>query len=112
VNGKQSALSKLLQEIRDASIVTESCLFCDWRYEGTALDGRAQALDHRKRKHPEAVGKKRARVRRSWPASNRRSDEENAAIAVDAAELNRVRAEREDGERLAKVLRARAREAA
>lgn len=103
---------ELCDEIRDAQPIVERCLFCDWTWIGLAGEGRQAALEHRKAKHPEAaVRKARVRVHRISKKALRSAGEE-AQITLDAAEANRRRAEREEADRLAKVLRAQAREAA
>ena len=43
----------------DALPVREQCLFCTWRWEGTAAEGRIEALTHRLQAHPEVVVKRR-----------------------------------------------------
>lgn len=45
----------------DALPVTERCLFCPWEWEGTALEGRTEALTHRLRVHPEVKPTRRKR---------------------------------------------------
>jgi hypothetical protein len=110
---KPSALTLMLQEARDNTPLTSRCTFCGWTHHGTAIEGRAAALEHRRAEHPEAAARpRRPRARRSWPKTSLRTSSDEAQIRVDAAEANRVRAEREDGERLEKVLRALARDAA
>lgn len=37
----------------DALPVRQSCLFCTWTWQGTALEGRTEALTHRLQAHPE-----------------------------------------------------------
>ena len=39
--------------------VTQRCLWCDWIYEGTALEGRTVAVAHRLEAHPEIKPKRR-----------------------------------------------------
>lgn len=97
--------------MRDEQPLRTSCLFCDWVFIGLAGEGRQAALAHREEHHPEAAVKRPRKVRRIT-ATWQRSDADREQITLDAAEANRVRAEREDAERLEKVLRARAREAA
>jgi hypothetical protein len=110
---KPSALALMLQEFRDTAELTSRCAFCKWKHTGTAAEGRVAALEHRIAKHPEAAARpRRPRARRSWPKTSLRTSSDEAQIRVDAAEANRVRSEREDGERLEKVLRALARDAA
>lgn len=96
---------------RDQQPMTTSCAFCPWSFEGTALEGRLAARGHREQHHPEATIR-RPRPSRRISLQKLRSAEQQEQVAVDAAAANRVRAEREDAERLAKVLRSRAREAA
>lgn len=43
----------------DAQPILTLCGFCDWRYEGTAADGRAAAAVHRAEQHPDAVKTRR-----------------------------------------------------
>jgi hypothetical protein len=110
---KPSALALMLQEFRDTAPLTSRCAFCGWTHHGTALEGRAAALEHRVDKHPEAAARpRRPRKRVSWQKRALRSSNDEKQIAVEAAEANRLRSEREDGERLEKVLRALARDAA
>jgi hypothetical protein len=37
----------------DALPVTERCLFCTWTYDGSAVEGRTEYLQHRLSAHPE-----------------------------------------------------------
>lgn len=37
----------------DALPVTERCMFCNWEWQGTAAEGRTEALAHRLQAHPE-----------------------------------------------------------
>jgi hypothetical protein len=41
--------------------IVTSCALCDWRYEGTAYEGRELAKGHRRVHHPEAVPARRRR---------------------------------------------------
>lgn len=98
------------QEWLDAQELTTACAFCDWSFTGRSDVGRDAARQHREAKHPEA------NVRRSRRGSlivpkHRRTEAEEAEAAVNAAEANRVRAEREDAERVAKIERGRQRDA-
>ncbi len=96
----------------DRQITTSSCMFCDWGHEGTASECRDAALAHRQVEHPEAC------IRRARPRGSRitkkklRSAGEEEQIKVDAAEANRLRSEREQGEMLAKIERGRERDRA
>jgi len=47
----------------DALPVKQSCLFCTWIYEGTAVDGRTEAIAHRLEVHPEIKPKRRPPTR-------------------------------------------------
>jgi hypothetical protein len=40
------------QRLRDDRHTVGVCLWCDWRYEGTAAEERAAAIEHRRDKHP------------------------------------------------------------
>jgi hypothetical protein len=46
----------------DNTPITTRCAFCEWTYEGTALEGRELAKGHRRVHHPEAKAKTRRRV--------------------------------------------------
>jgi hypothetical protein len=46
----------------DAAPITTRCAFCDWTYQGTALEGRELAKGHRRVHHPDAKAKTRRRV--------------------------------------------------
>lgn len=96
----------------DEQLMTSSCAFCDWMFEGTAVECRDEARVHREEKHPEAcVRKARLRQRRISKRKLRTAGEE-AQIAVDTAEARRLRHEREQAEMLAKIERGRARDQA
>jgi hypothetical protein len=43
----------------DALPLRTLCAFCEWSYEGSAADGRQEAVQHRLRAHPEANVKRR-----------------------------------------------------
>lgn len=47
----------------DQQAIVTACLFCDWRHEGPAADGRELSLAHRRDAHPEAVKPKPRRRR-------------------------------------------------
>jgi hypothetical protein len=97
------------QSWADQQTMTSSCAFCDWTHEGPALEVREFALAHRQVEHPEAC------VRRARPRGSRitkrklRSAGEEAQIKIDAAEANRIRAEREQDQMLATIERGRER---
>lgn len=111
-NGKPSEETlALIAEARDGAPMRTECFFCDWTFVGTAGAARDSARTHREQQHPEA-SVPRARKTIRMKKRSLRSKEEEAQAALDAAEANRVRAEREDAERLAKVLRGQARDAA
>jgi len=96
------------EERRDAAPMSTSCAFCDWTFEGTAGECRDEASAHRETAHPDAqnrVGRRRGQSIGAW-----RRDETDD-VTADRAEANRVRAEREDAERLAKIERGRQRDA-
>jgi hypothetical protein len=92
----------------DDQDTTTTCAFCDWRHVGSAGDGREEALEHRRAEHPEACIRKPRRQKRISKKLIRTAGEEEQ-IKVDAAEANRVRAEREQAEMLAKIERGRER---
>jgi hypothetical protein len=46
----------------DNTPITTRCAFCNWTYEGTALEGRELAKGHRRVHHPDAKQKTRRRV--------------------------------------------------
>jgi hypothetical protein len=100
------------QSWADDQITTSSCAFCRWKFKGTAFEGRGAALAHRQEKHPEACIRKPRRSGTRITKRKLRSAGEEEQIKVDAAEANRVRAEREQGEMLAKIERGRERERA
>ncbi len=96
----------------DTQDITTSCFFCAWTFVGPAGEGREKALAHRQKKHPEAcIRKARRRGSRISKRKNRTPGEE-AQIKLDTEEANRVRAEREQGEMLAKIERGRERDRA
>ena len=43
----------------DALPIVERCLFCGWMWQGTAAEGRTEALAHRLQAHPEVKVKRR-----------------------------------------------------
>jgi hypothetical protein len=45
----------------DNTPITTRCAFCDWTYEGTALEGRELAKGHRRVHHPDIVVTRRRR---------------------------------------------------
>ncbi len=97
------------QSWADDQHTTTTCFFCDWTYVGSAGDGRLEALAHRQVEHPDACIRK-PRPRGSRITKRRlRSAGQEEQIKVDAAESNRIRAEREQDEMLAKIERGRAR---
>lgn len=98
------------EERRDQQPMATGCGFCDWRFEGTAGACREAAAAHREVEHPDAtnrVGRGRGRGIGKWQRDTRNPD----VIAADRAEANRVRAEREDAERLANIELGRQRDA-
>lgn len=96
---------------RDAQPVLTLCGLCeDFRFEGPAGEGRELARAHREAEHPQACVR-RARGARRITRRAGRSEEANAQIKFEADEARRVRAEREDAERLVKVERGRQRDA-
>jgi hypothetical protein len=93
----------------DDQVTVSSCAFCDWTHEGTAVEGREEALTHRQSEHPEAcIRKPRLRPRRISKRNARTAGEEEQ-IAVDAAEARRLRTKREQDEMLATIERGRER---
>ncbi len=95
----------------DAQVMTSSCTFCDWTHEGPAVECRAKALKHRQKKHPEACVL-RPRMRRRISKRKNRTASEEAQIAVDTEEANRLRRERDEAQVLAKIERGRERDRA
>jgi hypothetical protein len=62
--GKTSAEMRADEQTwKDNMPIVTSCAFagCDWRYEGTAYEGRELAKGHRRVHHPDAVPKRRRR---------------------------------------------------
>lgn len=43
--------------------IRESCLFCEWGWEGPAAEGRLEAIAHRLRDHPEVKPTRRRQGR-------------------------------------------------
>lgn len=87
----------------DQQSITQRCLFCKWSWVGLAHEGRAKALVHRERKHPETIGRKTYRKRevtKGW-----RRDVPDEVIEGN----NRARAEREEADKLATIERGRIR---
>lgn len=97
-------------ERRDAAPMSTACAFCDWAFEGTAGECRDAAAAHRERAHPDAQNRL-GRPRMRQVPRHLRTDAENEQGALAAAEARRVRAEREDADRLAKIERGRQRDA-
>lgn len=90
--------------LRDQQPLLTACVFCDWTFAGTVGEGRRAALEHRVVEHSAAavrVGRGRRGMR--WG----KSDESDPLVVAARAEQNRVRAEREDADRLAKIERGR-----
>lgn len=50
-------------EYYEAQPVKLSCAFCKWSFEGPAVKGRAAAVKHREKKHPETFKIRRPRRR-------------------------------------------------
>lgn len=92
----------------DAQPMVARCAFCpDWQFEGTAAEGRDAQAAHRAEAHPDA---KLRRGRRRTPGLTwSKADKNDPRVTEERAEANRIRAEKEDAERLAKVERAKAR---
>ena len=66
------------EALMDALPVKEACLFCEWEYLGTVLEGREEALAHRRAVHPERV-KRRKHSRNLMSFRQRRLDKEEQA---------------------------------
>jgi hypothetical protein len=116
VDHKSGWLGKPMAELRaeaeadrDNQPVTESCLFCRWTYTGPAGVGRERARRHRETRHPEATVRRVRRRRGGWRKKSDMTVSEAAQASLDAAEANRARAEREEAEKLATILRGRLR---
>ncbi len=112
-SGKPAAIMRAeAAAYRDAQPLTVTCAFCGWTTTASAGESRDAAREHRQAAHPEACIRKPRQRRRVWIKRGDRTAEHEAQATLDAAEANRVRAEREDAVRLAKVLAAQARDAA
>ena len=98
-----------LAAARDLEPIVTRCLFCRWKYTGNAGVGRERARRHREARHPEATVRTVRRRRGGWRKKSDMTGSEAAQAALDAAEANRVRSEREEADRLAKVLAGRLR---
>lgn len=99
------SLSEMLERRRDEQPVTQRCLFCAWTWIGLAGEGREAARSHREERHPEAVARRVPRRRKSLTRPEQKLTER------EYDELKRARQERDEAERLAKVLRGQARDA-
>ena len=96
------------QEWLDSQPTSTSCLFCDWTFDGTAAECRDAAAAHREQSHPDAqnrLGRRRGKSVGAW------RKEAGETASAERAEANRLRAEREDADRLAKIERGRQRDA-
>jgi hypothetical protein len=92
-------------ERRDAQPIVTLCGFCDWRFEGTAGEGREQARAHREAEHPEAAHRRTPRRRKSLIRPDQKMSD---AEYLDA---QRARAQKDEEARLATIERGRQREA-
>lgn len=78
-----------------------ACAFCDWSFEGTAIDGRAAFLEHRESAHPEMkVSRKRKRpqvkgVVAMAPVKDDLAQRHGRARAAEIAALHERRATEE-----------------
>jgi hypothetical protein len=63
----------------DASPIITRCAFCNWTYEGTALEGRELAKGHRRVHHPDVTVTRR---RRGSLIRHVASDDEHRAGAL------------------------------
>jgi hypothetical protein len=60
--GKTSAEMRADEQTwKDNMLIVTSCALCDWRYEGTAYEGRELAKGHRRVHHPDATVTRRRR---------------------------------------------------
>lgn len=80
--------------ITDQAPTTTSCAFCDWRYEGTAHEGRELAKGHRRVVHPEIKPARRRRGSLS-KFQGRQPDFQKEGLAA-AAEVAAMIARREN----------------
>jgi hypothetical protein len=72
-NGRPAhELDARFDAIRDQMPLTTRCAFCPWTFDGTALQGREQAAQHRLDEHPSLRPARRRRnnIRRFNPASD------------------------------------------
>ena len=51
----KSEMTLMLEESRDAALLTTGCLFCEWVFEGSAVEGRLASVEHRRVAHPARV---------------------------------------------------------
>lgn len=73
---------------RDEQPIVTLCGFCDWRFAGTAAEGRAAAAEHRAQEHPDA---KPVRRRRGTVSTAHLRDNDKIARAEAMAEAERRR---------------------
>lgn len=95
-NGNSVARMRADEEaFRDNAILTTSCAFCKWSYEGTALEGRELAKGHRRAEHPELKPAKRQRSSLQRFSGQKQSEwrRDGLANAAEVAAMIRRREE-------------------
>lgn len=66
----------------------QRCLFCSWIFEGTALEGRTEALTHRQKAHPEI------KIARKRPPSHLKSFRQAKLTTQDMTDILAARDKR------------------
>jgi hypothetical protein len=86
--GKSAAEMKEEQQANiDNAPLTTRCALCDWSYEGTALEGRELAKNHRTEHHPDVKQTRRRRQSlRRWTSKQEEFRTEGLAKAKVVAE--------------------------
>ena len=75
---------------RDAAKMRTACAFCEWVFEGTAVECREEAAAHRAQAHPEAA-KKRPRSRSALHTFRHPDMDEEHRIEIQNERLKRAR---------------------
>lgn len=70
----------------DALPMTARCMFCTWEWQGTAAEGRTEALTHRLRAHPDVkpLRRKMTRNLKSFNQANLKKEDWDDVMAERA----------------------------
>ena len=90
-NGHNAAEIRAIENARrDIQPLTTLCALCDWRYEGTAHEGRELAKGHRRVQHPDLLPVRRRRntLTRHNPRTNDGFREDSMEKAAEVAAMH------------------------